>query len=600
MGLGGPTPTTFATGYMYAGMGYTTVNEAAVPVLSAKHTHEELRDTPIVDKACLLLMANNEILLDLIEAGELERARHVVAWLIWAAKAYGVKAVNPGGVAAWKWGKDAKGLNEPVEGYSKTTPAKIIASLARIVDELGLPHPLHLHCNNLGTPGNVATTIETMKMLEGSRAHMAHLQFHAYGGDDWATMRSEAAAIAEYFNAHPNLTADAGAVLFGNAVTITADGPWQHLLYQLTGRKWGNLDVENETGCGIVPYIYKRATWSTPCSGPWAWSCCCSSRIPGGSSSRPITPTAPCFWRYPEIIQLLMNADFRRERVKALPAKALKRIVLADLDRRVHAVRDRHHHVGGAGAGPRACPRRDTSGSGADADVAIYNENRTARACSAIRATSSRAERSWSRRARSAGRRGPGVRRAARLRREDRGVPAAAVPAVLHDVVRQLPGGDGAHRAADDAARLQADRSRHDHPHPQGEPTVPLEAEALSPDVMPTLSHDAVRALPVLLGKRQCRLDDFFEVEGEASDELEIRGDVGKVKWIGRGMTPGPPHHRRQRRHAPRRLHEGRGHRGDGQRLRLGRRRDVGGADPHCAATPAGRSARPTGEAPPA
>src|SRR5580704_16313098 len=48
MGIGGPTPTTFATGYLYAGMGYTTVVEAAVPVLSAKHTHEELRDTPIV------------------------------------------------------------------------------------------------------------------------------------------------------------------------------------------------------------------------------------------------------------------------------------------------------------------------------------------------------------------------------------------------------------------------------------------------------------------------------------------------------------------------------------------------------------------------
>ncbi len=113
-GIGGATPTTYVTGYLYAGLGYTTVNEAAVPILSARHTHEELRDTPIVDKSCCVLMANNEILLDLIEDGELERARHVVAWNIWAAKAYGVKAVNPGGVAAWKWGKDAKGLFEPV------------------------------------------------------------------------------------------------------------------------------------------------------------------------------------------------------------------------------------------------------------------------------------------------------------------------------------------------------------------------------------------------------------------------------------------------------------------------------------------------------
>ena len=200
-------------------------------------------------------MANNEIVLDLIEAGEMERANgHVVAWLMNAAKAYGVKAVNPGGVAAWKWGKDAKILTEPTEGCSKLNAGTIVSSLAQIIDELHLPHPLHIHCNNLGAPGNVSTTLETMKALEGRRGHMAHLQFHAYGGDDWHTLRSEAVALAEYFNSQPNLTADAGAILFGEAVTITADGPWQHLLYQLTGRKWGNLDVENETGCGIVPY----------------------------------------------------------------------------------------------------------------------------------------------------------------------------------------------------------------------------------------------------------------------------------------------------------------------------------------------------------
>jgi formylmethanofuran dehydrogenase subunit C len=71
------------------------------------------------------------------------------------------------------------------------------------------------------------------------------------------------------------------------------------------------------------------------------------------------------------------------------------------------------------------------------------------------------------------------------------------------------------------------------------QPSVPLEAEAISPDVMADLSHEAIRALPVFLGKRQRRLDDFFEVEGAAAEELEIRGDAAKVKWIGRGMTRG-------------------------------------------------------------
>jgi len=70
-------------------------------------------------------------------------------------------------------------------------------------------------------------------------------------------------------------------------------------------------------------------------------------------------------------------------------------------------------------------------------------------------------------------------------------------------------------------------------------PPVPLEAETLTPDATAALSHDEIRALPVNLGKRQRRLDDFFAVEGGRSDEIEIHGDATRVKWIGRGMTRG-------------------------------------------------------------
>jgi formylmethanofuran dehydrogenase subunit C len=70
-------------------------------------------------------------------------------------------------------------------------------------------------------------------------------------------------------------------------------------------------------------------------------------------------------------------------------------------------------------------------------------------------------------------------------------------------------------------------------------PSVPLETEVFSPDVIAPLGHDEVCALPVFLGKRQYRMDDFFAVEGAGSDDLEIHGDAGRVKWIGRGMTRG-------------------------------------------------------------
>ncbi len=342
-GMGGSTPTTFATGYLYAGMGWTTVNEAAVPVLSAKHTHEELHDTPIVDKTCCVLMANNEIVLDLLEAGEFEQAKHVMAWMIWAAKAYGVKAVNPGGVASWKWGKDAKQLSDPISGYSKLTPGKIVANLARMVDELNLPHPVHLHCNNLGAPGNYTTTLETMKVLEGNRAHMAHLQYHAYGGDDWGNICSASVAVADYFNAHPNLTTDAGAVLFGNTVTITADGPWQHLLYQLTGKKWANLDVENETGCGVVPYAYKPGSPANAVQWAVGLELLLLINDPWRVFLTTDHPNGAAFWRYPEIIRLLMDLDFRREQLRTIPEKIHKRLILPEL-KRILTLRNRDYH----------------------------------------------------------------------------------------------------------------------------------------------------------------------------------------------------------------------------------------------------------------
>ena len=187
-------------------------------------------------------------------------------------------------------------------------------------------------------------------------------------------MRSEAVQLAEYFNTQKNLTTDAGAILFGNAVTITADGPWQHLLYQLTGHKWGNLDVENETGCGIVPYTYKGSNLVNAVQ--WAvglelllliddpWRIFLTTDHPNGA----------CFWRYPEIIHLLMNPDYRKECVKKLPAKAQKRIVLADLDRQYTLFEIAII----TSAGPaRALGFRQKGhlGVGADADLTIYNQN---------------------------------------------------------------------------------------------------------------------------------------------------------------------------------------------------------------------------------
>ena len=70
-------------------------------------------------------------------------------------------------------------------------------------------------------------------------------------------------------------------------------------------------------------------------------------------------------------------------------------------------------------------------------------------------------------------------------------------------------------------------------------PEVPLEAEVLSPDALAGKTPAEARALPVFLGKRKLRLDEFFDLDGDRGDELELRGDLGRVKWVGKGMTRG-------------------------------------------------------------
>ncbi|HMR64291.1 MAG TPA: formylmethanofuran dehydrogenase subunit C [Anaerolineae bacterium] len=68
---------------------------------------------------------------------------------------------------------------------------------------------------------------------------------------------------------------------------------------------------------------------------------------------------------------------------------------------------------------------------------------------------------------------------------------------------------------------------------------TPLEAEVISPDLISELPQADILKQPVFLGNRQFSLGDFFEVEGEYSDCLELYGDLTRVKWLGRGMTRG-------------------------------------------------------------
>jgi formylmethanofuran dehydrogenase subunit C len=75
--------------------------------------------------------------------------------------------------------------------------------------------------------------------------------------------------------------------------------------------------------------------------------------------------------------------------------------------------------------------------------------------------------------------------------------------------------------------------------HLKRQPTVPLEAEVISPDIFAPRNNAEIRRLTVYHGKRQLPLSEFFDVEGERSENLEIHGALHKVRWIGRKMSKG-------------------------------------------------------------
>jgi formylmethanofuran dehydrogenase subunit A len=380
-GTTGSVPSTFATGYLYAGLGYTTAFDAAIPPLSARHAHEEFHDTPLIDKGFFLLFGNNHYVMRQIAANEPERLRAFVGWLLGAAKAYGVKLVNPGGVEMWKEGADnIHSLDEKVEHF-EVTARQIITQLAQTAMDLRLPHPVHIHCNNLGLPGNWQTTLATMQALEGRRAHLTHIQFHSYGGEpnNQAAFASKVPELVDYVNAHPNLTVDVGQVLFGETTSMTGDGPLGYYLHKVTGRKWTNADTEMEAGCGIVPITYKEKSfvhalqwaigleWYLLANDPWRIAM--STDHPNGGS----------FLAYPEIVQLLMDRTYRQEVLKRVHPRVLKRSTLKDLDRE-YSLYEIAIITRAAPARILGLAHKGHLGVGADADVTIYTPGRDKRA----------------------------------------------------------------------------------------------------------------------------------------------------------------------------------------------------------------------------
>ena len=374
-GCGHAAPSTLTTGYRYAEMGYTACFEPAVLPVNARQAHMEMGDTPIVDKGGYALLGNDDFLLRMLAAKSDQKAiNDYVAWTLNAAQCIGIKVVNPGGISAFKFNQRKLDVDEE-HAYYHVTPRQILKILAQALSDIGVPHPLHVHGSNLGVPGNVETTLETIRAAEGLPMHLTHIQFHSYGTEGDRKFSSGAARVAEAINNNKNISTDVGQIMFGQTVTASGDtmaqyrnAPFGH------PQKWVVMDIECDAGCGVVPFRYRDKNFVNALQ--WAigleiflmvndpWRIFLTTDHPNG---------AP-FMSYPHLIKLLMDKTYRNNTLATINPDAAAMSTLASLTRE-YTLYEIAIMTRAAPAKILGLAGRGHLGPGAAADITVYSEN---------------------------------------------------------------------------------------------------------------------------------------------------------------------------------------------------------------------------------
>jgi formylmethanofuran dehydrogenase subunit A len=365
---------TFENGRLYAQMGYSLVVEPAANPNDALHSHLELALTPFIDRGNLLVLGNEDFLLRLIRDRESPAAiADYVAAMLQQGRGLGVKVINAGGAAAFKANVRAFDFDDVVPAYGVTS-REIVLALQEAVAALGVPHPLHVHCNNLGMAGNSATALQTMDAAGDRRMHLAHLQFYGYGSEGEHGFSSAAPQLAERLKASPNVTVDVGQVMFGPTVTVSSDTLRQYAQRGYARpRKWSLWDGDGNGG-GVYPLDYRERDFVSALQ--WAiglelflliedpWQVYFTTDHPNG---------AP-FTSYPDLLHLLMDAGERDRWMDMLPDNSMQMTSLRDI-RREYSLAEIAIMTRAAPARLLGLPDRGHLGPGALADVAVYDDS---------------------------------------------------------------------------------------------------------------------------------------------------------------------------------------------------------------------------------
>ncbi|WP_374306833.1 formylmethanofuran dehydrogenase subunit A [Methylocella sp.] len=363
---------TYETGVIYAGMGFTTVVEPAVAPHQALQAHLELSDIPIIDKATLTILGNDDFLLSLLRDNESPAAvADYVAATLAATNSLGLKCINAGGAEAFKYNARTFGLDDVVPFYELTS-RRIVEGLQQALTDLKVPHPLHLHMNNLGVPGNVGTALATIEAARGMPLHLAHMQFYGYGSQGSHGFSSAAAQVAASVNSHKNVTIDVGQVMFGQTVTISSDVLRQFSATGSAKPKKSVIYDGDANGGGIVPYLYREGDFVNALQWAIGLELFLLVDDPYRIFFTTDHPNGAPFTSYPDILALLMSRQKRAEVLARVPQEILALTTLPSIERE-YSIFDVATMTRAAPAKLFGFKDRGQLGEGAVADVSVYS-----------------------------------------------------------------------------------------------------------------------------------------------------------------------------------------------------------------------------------
>jgi formylmethanofuran dehydrogenase subunit A len=369
-------PSTLKTGLKYIEMGYTSCFEPALLPVNARQAHAEMSDIPFIDKGGYVLLGNDDYFLDLVRKKASQSSiNDYIAFVLKATQCIGVKVVNPGGINAFKFNQRALNVDEKSKYYD-ITPREIVSVLTRGIHDLGIPHPLHVHCSNLGVPGNFLSTIETIKAANGLPIHLTHIQFQSYGNNGDRGFSSAAVEISNYLNKIPNLTCDVGQIMFGQTVTMSGDSMTQHKNHKHAHpNKWMCMDIECEAGCGVVPFKYQDKSFVNALQWAIGLEIFLLAEDPWKVFLTTDHPNGAPFTSYPHLIKLLMDKSFRNDILNQLPKDILEHTILHTLNRE-YTLNEIAIMTRSAPAKILGLSKKGNFSHGSDADITIYDKNK--------------------------------------------------------------------------------------------------------------------------------------------------------------------------------------------------------------------------------